>query len=102
MANTREIIIETTCDLMENQGYHATGLNEIVKVSGAPKGSLYYYFPEGKESLAAFVRRRCDGYDRITPAEVRRQLRLMARLTLPAEPATCRLCSTSFAAKESD
>ena len=53
MSTTRDQIIETTCQLIERQGYHATGLNEIVKESGAPKGSLYYYFPEGKEEIAA-------------------------------------------------
>ena len=52
MANKRENIIEMTCTLLESQGYHATGLNQILKESGAPKGSLYYYFPEGKEELA--------------------------------------------------
>jgi len=53
MSNTREQILQTTCDLLEKQGYHGTGLNEIVKESGAPKGSLYYYFPEGKEQITA-------------------------------------------------
>jgi len=53
MSNSREQIILTTCDLLENQGFHGTGLNEIVKESGAPKGSLYYYFPEGKEEIVA-------------------------------------------------
>ncbi|MCA0455474.1 MAG: TetR/AcrR family transcriptional regulator [Chloroflexi bacterium] len=52
MAVTRDQIIETTCDLLELQGYHATGLNQIIKESGTPKGSLYYYFPGGKEALA--------------------------------------------------
>jgi TetR/AcrR family transcriptional repressor of lmrAB and yxaGH operons len=50
---TREQIIAATCDLMEAQGFHATGLSEIIKASGAPRGSLYYYFPDGKEGLAA-------------------------------------------------
>lgn len=53
MSSTREQFIEATCDLLEEQGYHATGLNQIVAESGSPKGSLYYYFPEGKEELAA-------------------------------------------------
>jgi len=53
MSNVREQILQTTCDLLEKQGYHGTGLNEIVKESGAPKGSLYYYFPGGKEQITA-------------------------------------------------
>lgn len=52
MSTKRDDIIEATCQLMETQGYHATGLNQILSESGAPKGSLYYYFPEGKEELA--------------------------------------------------
>ena len=53
MTIARDHIIETTCDLLELQGYHATGLNQIIKESGSPKGSLYYYFPGGKEELVA-------------------------------------------------
>jgi TetR/AcrR family transcriptional repressor of lmrAB and yxaGH operons len=53
MSNAREQILQTTCNLLEKQGYYGTGLNEIVKESGAPKGSLYYYFPEGKEQITA-------------------------------------------------
>ncbi len=53
MANARDNILKTTCDLLEKQGYHGTGLNEIIRESGAPKGSLYYYFPEGKEQITA-------------------------------------------------
>lgn len=49
---TREKIVATTASLFEKQGYAATGLNQIVKESSTPRGSLYYYFPEGKEELA--------------------------------------------------
>lgn len=53
MSNTtRYKIVATTSRLLERQGYHATGLNQIVKESGTPRGSLYYYFPDGKEELA--------------------------------------------------
>lgn len=51
MSTVREQIIATTSALLEKQGFHGTGLNEIVKESGAPKGSLYHYFPDGKEQI---------------------------------------------------
>ena len=50
--STKENLIETAANLFETKGYHATGLNEILAESGAPKGSLYYHFPKGKEQLA--------------------------------------------------
>jgi TetR/AcrR family transcriptional regulator, lmrAB and yxaGH operons repressor len=53
MSTAREQILQTTCALLEKQGYHGTRLNEIVKESGAPKGSLYHYFPEGKEQITS-------------------------------------------------
>ena len=54
-AQTRARIIEAAAALFERQGYAATGLNEVLATSGAPRGSLYYHFPGGKEELAAAV-----------------------------------------------
>ncbi|KAB2492875.1 TetR/AcrR family transcriptional regulator [Priestia endophytica] len=48
----RERIIQTAAYLFQLQGYHATGLNQIIKESGSPRGSVYYHFPKGKEELA--------------------------------------------------
>lgn len=53
MNETKQQILEAAALLFEKQGYHATGLNEIIRESGAPKGSLYYYFPGGKEQIGA-------------------------------------------------
>lgn len=53
MNQAKQQILEAAARLFEKQGYHATGLNEIVRESGAPKGSLYYYFPEGKDQIGA-------------------------------------------------
>jgi TetR/AcrR family transcriptional repressor of lmrAB and yxaGH operons len=53
MNPAKQKILEAAGRLFEKQGYHATGLNEIISESGSPKGSLYYYFPEGKEQIGA-------------------------------------------------
>ena len=50
--STRERFLSSATKLFGKKGYHATGLNEIVEISGAPKGSLYHHFPGGKEQLA--------------------------------------------------
>ena len=50
--SSRAAFIEATAALLRRQGYHGTGVNEIVARSGAPKGSLYFHFPGGKEELA--------------------------------------------------
>jgi TetR/AcrR family transcriptional regulator, lmrAB and yxaGH operons repressor len=48
----RQPIINAAVTLFRRQGYARTGLNDIVETSGAPKGSLYHYFPLGKSSIA--------------------------------------------------
>lgn len=48
----RDRFVAMTAKLMMRHGYAGMGLNDIVARSGAPKGSLYHYFPEGKEQLA--------------------------------------------------
>ncbi|KZM71914.1 TetR/AcrR family transcriptional regulator [Nocardia terpenica] len=51
--NSRQRFIDAAADLFHTQGYHATGLNQLVSAGGAPKGSFYFHFPGGKEQLAA-------------------------------------------------
>lgn len=50
--DSKEKILTVASRLFQINGYNATGLNEIIKESSSPKGSLYYYFPNGKEELA--------------------------------------------------
>ena len=48
----RGAIVRAAATLFRRNGFAATGINEIAEVSGAPKGSLYHYFPDGKDQIA--------------------------------------------------
>ena len=50
---SRERLLDSAVDLLQRQGYHGTGLNELLERSEAPRGSLYHYFPGGKEQIGA-------------------------------------------------
>lgn len=49
----RQAIVAAAVRLFRRQGFAATGLAQIVEASGAPKGSLYHYFPAGKAAIGA-------------------------------------------------
>jgi TetR/AcrR family transcriptional repressor of lmrAB and yxaGH operons len=49
---TRQRMLQTAANLFTQQGYDGTGLQEIIERSGAPRGSLYFHFPGGKQELA--------------------------------------------------
>jgi TetR/AcrR family transcriptional regulator, lmrAB and yxaGH operons repressor len=44
-------MILATLDLLRQAGLAGTGLNQMLAASAAPKGSLYHYFPGGKQEL---------------------------------------------------
>jgi TetR/AcrR family transcriptional repressor of nem operon len=54
-AATRERIVEAARDLFFKQGYVATGVAQILKVSNANSGSLYYFFPSKEDLLVAVL-----------------------------------------------
>ncbi|QSZ50813.1 TetR family transcriptional regulator [Arthrobacter sp. D5-1] len=37
--------------LIQTSGYSGTGLNAVIEHAAAPKGSIYFHFPDGKEGL---------------------------------------------------
>lgn len=50
---SREKVLDAAIGLMRRSGFSGAGINEILQESGAPKGSLYHYFPQGKRQIAA-------------------------------------------------
>jgi TetR/AcrR family transcriptional repressor of lmrAB and yxaGH operons len=50
-SQTREKVVEAATLLLRRSGLSGAGINEIVNASGAPKGSIYYFFPGGKEQI---------------------------------------------------
>ena len=50
--DTKQRMTLKAVDLFRRQGYHGTGLNQLLDESGAPRGSLYFHFPGGKTELA--------------------------------------------------
>jgi AcrR family transcriptional regulator len=55
VSNTKERIMTASAELFRRNGYTGTGLKQIVAEAGAPFGSLYHFFPGGKEQLGAEV-----------------------------------------------
>lgn len=49
----RSAIAQAAATLFRKNGYAATSMADIIKASGAPKGSVYHYFPAGKPQIAA-------------------------------------------------
>lgn len=52
-SGSRERLVRAASELFQRKGYTGTSLSEILEASGSPRGSLYYYFPGGKEALGA-------------------------------------------------
>ena len=57
-AGTRERILDSSGELFRRQGYAGTGIKAILTASDAPYGSLYHFFPGGKEELGAAALRQ--------------------------------------------
>jgi TetR/AcrR family transcriptional regulator, lmrAB and yxaGH operons repressor len=47
----RQSIVDSAVTLFRRKGYSGTGLADLIEHSGAPKGSLYHYFPAGKPAI---------------------------------------------------
>ncbi|MEZ4230901.1 MAG: TetR/AcrR family transcriptional regulator [Polyangiaceae bacterium] len=49
---TRAQIVAAAAELLDTHGFHGTGINAVLERAGAPRGSLYFHFPGGKDEIA--------------------------------------------------
>jgi AcrR family transcriptional regulator len=69
VADTKERILEASSDLFRRQGYAGTGMNQIVERAEAALGSIYHFFPGGKEQLGEeSIRRSGEIYGQLIDA----------------------------------
>lgn len=54
-SDVRERMITAARRLFRQHGYLGTALSDVITESAAPRGSLYFHFPGGKEELATEV-----------------------------------------------
>jgi AcrR family transcriptional regulator len=67
--DTKQRIVDAGAELFRRQGYVGTGVKQIVTEAKAPFGSLYHFFPGGKEQLGAEVIRWSGAqYEQLLPA----------------------------------
>ncbi|MFD4996659.1 TetR/AcrR family transcriptional regulator [Streptomyces buecherae] len=52
-SDTRTRLVVATATLLQRQGYEGTSVKQILREAEATYGSLYHFFPAGKEELAA-------------------------------------------------
>src|SRR5260370_126560 len=51
-SDSRSRMVEAASELFRRRGYHGTAFSDVVRESGAPRGSIYFHFPGGKQELA--------------------------------------------------
>ena len=51
--DSRSKMVEAAAALIGSRGVNAASFSEVLDASGAPRGSIYHHFPEGKSQLAA-------------------------------------------------
>lgn len=93
---TRDRFLAAATTLFRRQGYSGTGLKQVARDGGAPMGSLYHFFPGGKQDLALqAIARTHERYDELL-------VRIFATTDHTAEAAIAWFAMAAQALEESD
>ena len=53
--HSRQLLLETGVQLLNKQGYHGTGIKQVLDAVGIPKGSFYNFFPSKEAFVASII-----------------------------------------------
>jgi AcrR family transcriptional regulator len=70
--DSRTSMVRSAASLISARGVNATSFSDVLDASGAPRGSIYHHFPDGKKQLAEeairWTSERVLAYQRACPA----------------------------------
>lgn len=52
---SRQLLLDTGAQMLTAQGYHGTGIKQILDEVGVPKGSFYNFFPSKEAFVASII-----------------------------------------------
>src|ERR1700755_891203 len=52
-SDSRDAMVAGAARLLAERGLQATSFSEVLEATGAPRGSIYHHFPEGKDQLVS-------------------------------------------------
>ncbi len=79
-SNTRTKILETASRLFYEQGYHLTGINQVIAAAGVAKASFYYHFSSKEDLCIAYLEKRHQDWFSWLREEVERSEEPLERL----------------------
>ncbi len=74
----RDKLIEAATALFSEHGFHATGINRILEVSGVAKKTLYHHFPSKEDLIVEVIKQ----YDPAARGHFKRQVEAVANFPI--------------------
>ncbi|MDP2506552.1 TetR/AcrR family transcriptional regulator [Oceanobacter sp. 3_MG-2023] len=65
VSETRALLVRSGVDVLTEQGFTATGIDQVLKRVGVPKGSFYHFFASKEAYVAAVVESYGQYFDRV-------------------------------------
>ncbi len=96
IGSARERILETAERLFYQQGYQATGVNQIIDESGVAKATFYSHFPAKDDLCLAYLEGIRQQEEDLVRAEIAKRKTPLARYMAPIEILEPWLIETTF------